>query len=122
MKALLYDYRYRNNKEFYNCSIKKITDCIYKCDKIVKGSYHCDKCKKDIESTDISRHVSIDSNLDENADIVIGLFTDYDEVDEEQEGGYISIDDKYIHEYKYLKYKSKYLSLFIEHESNNKMQ
>lgn len=41
-KSLLHKYKYRNNKEYYKCSIKFITDANKKCIKIIKDEYHCD--------------------------------------------------------------------------------
>jgi len=125
MKALLYEYRYRNNKEYYKCSLKKMIEIIIKCEKIINDDIYCNVCNKKI--SEISRHISEDKTIDiEDDDSLYGIICeinvdenddedddDEDENEEEedseeiQDGG-IKMENKY--KYKYKKYKIKYLN------------
>lgn len=107
MKGLLHDYRYRDNKEYYECSLEYITDVITKCDKIIGGNFYCEKCKSEIDDTELSRHISEENNISKTEDAIYGVI-----YDNKQEGG--MHDDADLFEFKYLKYKAKYLELVLD--------
>lgn len=50
MKGLLNKFVYRKNKEYYECSLKKIKDVIIKCDKLIHNEYYCEKCQANVTS------------------------------------------------------------------------
>ena len=79
IKGLLHKYIYRKNKEYYECSLQKIREIIFKCDKLVHDEYYCEECQNRISSIDhfIKNH-DIDNNEQLFLDLVINL---------EQEGG-----------------------------------
>lgn len=115
MKGMLYDYKYRENKEYYECSLKNIIDVINKCDKIIKKEYYCDKCKTIIDIDKISRHVADDNKIIEDEIAIYGLAFSTSE----QLGGDFTLNDTFLHEYKALKYKVKYLQLKLDIMNKN---
>jgi hypothetical protein len=65
MKALLNEYIYKSNKEFYNCSLNKILKEVRKCSKLEK---ECKDCK-DIQTG---------GGINNNNNIIISLLNEYE--------------------------------------------
>lgn len=120
IKSVLYKYRYKTNKEYYKCSLKKIVDAIENCQYFVEGECFCNKCKKKIR--DVSRHISEEFDLDEDNDEEIFELLyevendneDDDNNDDNLEGGSISNNISENYEQKYLKYKAKFIEMQLK--------
>jgi prophage antirepressor-like protein len=110
IKGMLDDYRYRDNKEYYECSLKKVIDVFNKCDKIIKKEFYCDKCDKKINGDKLSRHVADENNIDEDEIGVFGLVFSLPD----QTGGNLVLDDNFFNEYKALKYEIKFKQLSLD--------
>lgn len=52
IKGFLQKYIYRDRKEYYECTLKKIKDIIKKCDNLIYEDTYCEDCKSEIESFD----------------------------------------------------------------------
>jgi len=106
VKSFMKKYIYRKNKEYYECTTKKLRDNIIKCGKIVKGEFYCDKCQKRIDNIDnLINHANDYHDITTNENL-------YLDMDINQSGGNnILLDDMNVDNYqmKYLKYKIKYL-------------
>jgi prophage antirepressor-like protein len=111
IKGALYKYRYRDNKEYYNCPLNKIIKAIETCSNVVDEAI-CETCtihKKEIE---LSRYKN-ESNeaVDFNEEDIYGLiFTSEGLENDIQTGGGNNED----YHYKYLKYAIKYTGLMME--------
>lgn len=94
VKSLLYDYRYRNNKEYYECHIDIIIDAINECIKHTKDS--TTKCPESDIDDNLSDETTdeTDNHTDSSPNQIGGDHRDYD--------------------WLYLKYKHMYVSLLHE--------
>lgn len=119
-KSKLYDFRYRNNKEYYEYPVKKIIDIIKECivftnDSIIEEEYYndddnilLDKDSNSDSNNDNSSVNDISKRSTSSSDkIRYGIYEIISTNDGEQNGGklYSTYRDKY------LKYKKKYLIL-----------
>lgn len=64
-----YVYR-KNNKEYYECSIKKLKETIIKCDKLSKDEYYCDNCHTTVNSLS---HFVRDHNVKINDELCLDI-------------------------------------------------
>lgn len=79
MKGLLHKYIYRKNKEYYECTLKKIREIIFKCDKLVHDEYYCEECQNRISSID---HFIENHEINDDEQLFLDLV-----INPEQEGG-----------------------------------
>ena len=71
MKGLLHKYVYRKNKEFYECSLKKIREIIFKCDQLVHtDKYLCEECHHRVSSID---HFNNEHQIDDDEQLYLDL-------------------------------------------------
>jgi len=78
MKGLLHKFVYRKNKEYYECTLKKFREIIFKCDKLVQNEYYCENCNSRV-SID---HFNDEHHIDDNDELFLDLV-----IDSNQEGG-----------------------------------
>lgn len=114
MKGLLNKFIYRKNKEYYQCSLKKIREVIIRCDKLVHDEYFCEDCQSRVSSID---HFYDEHQVGDNENLYLDLITDIDQtggINEPEELFSIHIDDLLVFE----KYCQTHLYPFID--QNNK--
>jgi len=44
VRSRLYNLRYRNNKDYYDCSLKTIKEIFHECKEFLIGGAYCEKC------------------------------------------------------------------------------
>ncbi len=96
LKSLLYNFRYRNGKEYYKINLQQIKNMIDNCDNAIN------KNKK------LKRHINTNNS---NTDEIYGFFGVDEErgINEEQKGG--NIDVKFFDNY--VKNKNNYIKLCV---------
>ncbi len=92
LKGLLSKYVYRKNKEYYECTLKKIKEVIARCDKLVHDNYYCENCQKRVSFID---HFSGYHLIDTDDNLYLDLV-----VDQNQTGGKNQFDESFCVEIK----------------------
>jgi prophage antirepressor-like protein len=114
MKGLLHKYVYRKNKEYYECTLKKIREVIFKCDKLVHDEYYCENCQSRITSIN---HFNEEHQIEDDEKLYLDIITNID-----QEGGINDIEELFCVSVKnsliFEKYCQVHLYPFID--QNNK--
>jgi hypothetical protein len=103
LKVILYPYNDKENKNYYNCSFDVLQHAILKCDEIINNYFHCNECGSKIKNSFIFSHIADELDIDTSEEIIVKFGSST--FDEE------GINKKQTNEYKYNKYKSKYIEL-----------
>lgn len=119
LKYLLFDYKYRNKKENYKCTLKQIKSIIIKClgyfpeefKTKQKGGYEDTQLISDNNITNNENNNSND-NIGENLDNNVNIGENLDNNDNLLDSPIIFQNNKFL--IKYLKYKKKYLKQKIK--------
>lgn len=115
VKSIMKPYIYRKNKEYYECTIKKLREIIIMCSTLIKKEYGTGKKCSSMYQSNITKIEDRTNCMNDDDVITIKIFVGKHE--NQQMGGLdINSDsESQFYERKYLKYKIKY---FIESGKN----
>lgn len=120
IRSKLYNYKYRDNKDYYDCSLNMIKQIFHECKEFLIGGAYCNKCDTRLTNIDkLIKHSQSDHNHNINGDdiLILQMLNVINEDNSIIKGGtninndvveFKTFDD-YLYFYKYLKYKYKYM-------------
>lgn len=73
MKGLMHKYIYREGREYYETTLKKLRETIIKCDKLIHDNYHCDQCQSRVTSI---AHFYDEYDINDNDQLFVNLESD----------------------------------------------
>jgi len=99
IRALLNKFKYRNNKDYYDCSLKQIKEIFDKCKEFVTTGIYCKHCDSHITNINkLAEHSLKYHNINENDNLVLNIFDEPEALENkiDQLGGHIEYKFKYI--------------------------
>lgn len=72
MPSLLHNFKYRDNKDFYDCSLKTIKEIFHKCNEFVTKGIYCNYCNTHINNIrELIEHSNEHHRINQNDAIVL---------------------------------------------------